>query len=60
MSVPFHPEKLSLSEHGELYHDHEKLGPSLVASTVAYDLMQEFDDDLNGNVLWRGVKIGKI
>jgi hypothetical protein len=63
LRIDFRPDALSLSDHGELYHDVLIGGKSelgLVASSVAFDLMQEFEtDSRSGKVSWRGVEIRK-
>jgi hypothetical protein len=56
-SVPFEPSQLRLSRGGELYHECGGVGQSLVASSVAFDLMSQFVWDANGAVSWKELRI---
>ena len=60
LSVPFEPTRLSLSAAGELYHECDGLGPSLVASSVAFELMAQFVWDERGDVWWKDLRIEKL
>jgi hypothetical protein len=56
-SVPFEPSQLRLSRGGELYHERAGVGQSLVASSVAFDLMSQFVWDATGTLWWKELRI---